>query len=179
MRLRYRIFMEFIIYVLVYIMFVGCSISGDNGNDFTILSTNSDSTLSDNTYLSSNTDETIHENDSLDSWIGDYSYIESEEPDQTIYHNLEIYKEGDAYFANIYTDGFQSMKRLKALVIGDSNYIDMLFYDYLPENISRNYIKDDILLSFKKSDSHIYTIWGEYTASFINHQDEGLYFIRK
>lgn len=97
----------------------------------------------------------------MESWIGNYTFSEYAPPDQNMFYEFSIYKENDNYYAKINIDGFQTIKRLQAKVSGDENSIKLLFYKYLPENQFERYVEGDILLSFEKRNSNLYTEWGK------------------
>ncbi len=107
-----------------------------------------------------NTGDGIDE-DSLESWVGDYSYTEYAPPDQNMFYSLIIYEENHDYYADIYIDGFQTAKRLRAKVAGNGLSVDLIFDSYLPDSMFDIYEEGDILLSFTKSGSRFLTSWGE------------------
>lgn len=97
----------------------------------------------------------------LQTWIGEYSFYEFIPPDINMDYNIVIYKENGGFFAKITIDGFQTMKRIKAKVSVNKELIDIVFEEYLPDNMFELYAKGDVLLSFKKAGSNIYTNWGK------------------
>lgn len=106
-------------------------------------------------------DKDVIDSETLESWVGNYLFSEYAPPNQNLFYEISIYKEEDDYFAKISIDGFQTMKRLKTKVSGDENTIKLLFDKYLPDNLWESYDEGDILLSFEKRNSKLYTFWGE------------------
>jgi hypothetical protein len=115
-------------------------------------------------------------NSSLESWIGDYTFSESATPNINMYYQISVYKNNNNYYAAINIDGFQTMARLLATVSGDNNSIKLIFNKYLPDNFLGSYNKGDILLSFQKNNSKLYTIWGEIQPILLsNNKSGGIY----
>lgn len=110
---------------------------------------------------SSNENETNSESSRLESWLGQYTFSEFIPPDQNMYYSISINQENGKYYAQINIDGFQTMQRLKAKVLGDENDIQLIFEDYLPDNVLEPYDKGDILLSLKKENEGLYTFWNK------------------
>jgi len=75
-----------------------------------------------------------------------------------------------------FIDGYQTLERNLARVIGDENSIRFEFLDYLPENMYEPYKKGDILLQFKKENSKIITIWGKIGPLLLENRKPGVYF---
>lgn len=105
--------------------------------------------------------KSIATSQSLDSWIGDYSFSEFVPPDQNMFYSISIFKENDRYFAEINIDGFQTMERLKAEVEGGENSVKFIFSEYLPDNMLEPYKVGDILLRFEREKLGINTFWGK------------------
>lgn len=97
----------------------------------------------------------------LESWIGDYTFSEFSPPDQNMFYSITIYKEDSNYYADIIIFGFQTLSELRATVLGEENSIKLVFEKYLPDNMYEPYNKGDILLSFEKRNSLLYTTWGK------------------
>ena len=109
--------------------------------------------------------KTIPERDSMNgnglrTWIGEYSFDEFIPPNINMVYNINIYEENNSYLANIDIDGFQTITRIKANVLGNQRSINIVFQEYLPDNRFESYSKGDVLLNFKKVNSKIYTDWG-------------------
>ena len=96
----------------------------------------------------------------LDSWIGNYDFYEFSEPNMNMVYHIEIYKHMEKYFASINIDGFQTMGRIKADVIGNTKSIKLIFNSYLADNVSELYQKGDALLLLRKGDK-LLTSWLE------------------
>jgi hypothetical protein len=112
----------------------------------------------------------------LESWIGNYSFSECAPPNQNMFYSISVYKENSNYYAKIEIDGFQTLQRLQAIVEGDKNRIKLLFYKYLPDNTFEPYSKGDVLLSFKKNNSKLYTAWRKIEPLLLKNKTENVYF---
>lgn len=134
--------------IAVYSSMLGCSAKND-------------SIVKYNSYIDDERQETSEDKVTIESWVGNYTYSEFIEPDQNMFYSIVIFNENDAYCAEISIDGFQRLERLNAIVQGDGNSIELVFKEYLPDNIMEFYEEGDILLSFKKSDLGIITSWGK------------------
>ncbi|MCP3772181.1 DUF5991 domain-containing protein [Paenibacillus sp. MZ04-78.2] len=95
----------------------------------------------------------------LESWVGEYEFSEYAPPNQNMFYQISIYKEGKSYYAKIDIDGFQTMERLQAQVEGDGKAIKIIFDKYLPDNLWEPYQPGDILLRLEKTDSALNTFW--------------------
>ncbi|MFW6016143.1 MAG: DUF5991 domain-containing protein [bacterium] len=118
-------------------------------------------------------DVTDEETDALESWVGEYEFSEFAPPDQNKFYEISLYKENSNYYADISIDGFQTIIRLQTKVIGDENSINLVFEKYLPDNLFESYNKGDILLSFEKENSEIYTSWGEIKPMLESNEKSG------
>lgn len=98
---------------------------------------------------------------SLETWTGDYTFEEYALPDQNMFYSISVYKENASYYAEINIDGFQTMERLKAKVVGNETSIDLLFDSYLPDNMIDAYKDGDHLLSLERTGSKLFTKWVE------------------
>jgi hypothetical protein len=97
----------------------------------------------------------------MESWIGDYSFSEYAPQDKNMFYSVSIYEKDGDYYADINILGFQTSKNLQAKVSGNENSIKLSFYKYLPDNVYELYNEGDILMSFEKKDSVLYTYWGK------------------
>jgi len=95
----------------------------------------------------------------LSDWVGEYGFYEFFQPNINMVYTITVYKEDEAYFANIVIDGFQTMERVKAKVVGDQESVAFMFDSYLPDNLYKPYSAGDVLLSFERKDDAIYTEW--------------------
>jgi len=116
------------------------------------------------------------ENNSLENWIGDYFFSEFNPPFQNMFFSVSIYKENNSFLSKIFIDGYQTLERNLAQVVGDENSIRFEFLDYLPEKMYEPYKKGDILLQFKKENSKIITIWGKIGPLLLENRKPGVYF---
>ena len=78
--------------------------------------------------------------------------------------------------ADINIDGFQTQKRIRSKVVEDNNKLNFTFFSYLSDNDYETYKDGDILLTFEKKDSNIYTIWGEMKPMIHDNNNYGIYF---
>ena len=112
---------------------------------------------------------TIIVDEDLESWGGDYFFEEVGSPTHhCMEYNIVIYSEGGKYYANISMDGWLTMNRLKAQVIGDDKFIQFVFCEYLPDSYVPEYAQIEVgivLLSFERKGSELLTYWG-YIKSF-------------
>lgn len=114
---------------------------------------------------------------SLESWIGDYTFSEFVEPNINMFYSIMIYKVNDKIYADISIDGFQRLERVKANVKGDGELIEISFLEYLPDNLMELYEDDDILLFLEKKDSDIYTSWEGIQPISPENKELGIYFV--
>ncbi len=164
-----KVTMYITIFLIIFIFFVGCSKIVnpiDQTSTLTLASTNipkaaNSSNDSINTTDNSGNVGTEKDPSTLQSWIGNYTFSEYASPDQNMFYTISIFKDLNDYYAKISIDGFQTILRLQAKVIGDEKSIKLVFNEYLPDNQFEPYNEGDILLSFEKGDSEIYTTWGE------------------
>ncbi|RCX17265.1 hypothetical protein DFR58_108160 [Anaerobacterium chartisolvens] len=113
--------------------------------------------------ISNNSNNASKQQDNLllKSWAGNYVFSEFAPPNQNMFYRFSVYEENGEYYADINIDGFQTIIRLKAKVLGDEEAIKLAFYKYLPDNISEQFMEGDVLLSFEKKNSKLYTFWGK------------------
>jgi hypothetical protein len=97
----------------------------------------------------------------LDLWQGQYCFDEFFPPHYGRICNLEIQNEKNGYFAIISMDGWQTLTRLKASVQGSQDRIDIIFQEYLPENLFEPYEEGDVLFSLYWDEGVLYTEWEE------------------
>ena len=118
--------------------------------------------------------------DNLGCWIGQYEFNECTNVARIlILYDINIYKEDENYFADIYIDGFKITQRLTAKVNGDENAIDLAFEKYLPDNISTPYEEGDLLLKLSKEGENILTEWGKIKAIDEYSQDSNKIYFTK
>jgi hypothetical protein len=160
-----------ILYLFVVTFFIGCTEANNNSNT-------SDSFYTSDCYNSSQltAENNTTSSSSIFSWIGYYGFSESAKPNQLMLYYIKIFEEDEIVYADIYIDGFQTMSRIRATVVGDQDHIDLLFNNYLPDNVFEIHEKGDILISFEKKDSQLYTIWGQIQPLRADNIEPGLYF---
>lgn len=127
-----------------------------------------------NNEVSESTDVTMN---SIESWIGDYTFSEFIEPNINMFYSIMIYKMNGVVYADVSVDGFQRLERVKANVKGDGNIIEIAFLEYLPDNLMELYEEDDLLLFLEKKDSEIYTSWGVIQPLSPENEELGIYFV--
>lgn len=127
----------------------------------------------------SNQQNNIISNDeiNIDEMIGDYSFTEYSEPNQTWVYKLKIYNDNDKYYADVNVDGFQTMVRLRTEVIKDDSGLSFSFDKVLEDHTTGNYTTGDILFRLYKKDNYIYTKWNKMQPMLSNNKDDGIYFI--
>ena len=103
-------------------------------------------------------------NEKLESWVGDYYFEEVGSPTHhCMEYNIAIYNESGEYYANISIDGWLTLYRLKAKVVGDDKFIKLVFCEYLPDSYVPEYAQmevDVVLLSFERNEADLLTYWG-------------------
>jgi hypothetical protein len=109
----------------------------------------------------------------FETWVGKYSFSEFVPPDENMFYAISIYKDEGIYYADISMNGFQTIQRLRAKVDGNKNSIKLRFDKYLPDNRFEPYKVGDILLSFEKSGSDLYTFWGKIEPIHKNNKKSG------
>lgn len=168
-----------IMFILACSLLIGCS-SIETGLNQSLSNksphtqaTDIQNPVNENSSNSLGEDRTTTDSQPLESWIGDYTFSEFAPPNQNMFYRISIYKENDDYYAEINIDGFQTIRRLQAKVIGDESSIKLIFNKYLPENLMEPYVEGDILLSFEKRNSHLYTFWGKIQPILENNTKSG------
>lgn len=131
-------------------------------------------------YSLQEADKSILHDDDLNVWVGKYEFYEFAEPHYNMAYDMKIYKEKDAYYADINIDGVQTMKRIKAKVHGDQENIDVIFEIYLPDNWVESYAEDDILFSFKMENGDLNTYWDRiHPMAYANEESGKIYFVKQ
>jgi len=130
-------------------------------------------------HVNTISDQTDANNVNLNEWVGDYGFYEFCPPNINMMYGINIYKENGCYFAKINIDGFQTIKRIKAKVLGDQDVIHLDFETYLPDSMGDDLSKDDVLLSFKKVDSEIFTNWGKIEPILPENKGSGKVYFTK
>lgn len=155
-----RSIINLVILLFVFYLLIGCLIANANSNIPVASKLTHSSTLK--------------------SWVREYLFSEYAPPDENMFYGFSIYKKNNSYYADISIDGFQTMARLQAKVLGDKNSIKLLFDKYLPDNNFEPYKKGDVLLSLKKTNSKIYTYWGKIQPMLYSNMKSGkVYFKTK
>ena len=112
----------------------------------------------------------------LDSWLGQYRFVEAPAELSTWKHSITIYKDSREYYAHITVDGRQTQMHLQAKVEGDNGAIHLIFDKYLPENMFESYTPGQFLLSLRINGSTVFTEWGALKPLGTERQDAGVYF---
>ena len=123
----------------------------------------------------------------LDKWIGEYTFTEFWEPYAhelpvgLMVYSITVNIKDSAYYAEVYIDGNMTMKRLKARVTGSEEFIELVFENYLPDNMNfviEPYKEGDLLLRLKRNNIEITTQWGALTPVLPENNQEGVYFLK-
>lgn len=126
------------------------------------------------TLNATNTHNTIDTSSkNLSNWLGNYEFTEYAEPDVDMEYKINISKKDGKYLASIYIDGFQTVLRIQANIVGNSSSIKFIFEKYLPDNLFEVFSKGDTLLEFKQRNSSVYTYWGEIQPAVLKNQKTG------
>jgi|GEM_PF-6477659 len=117
----------------------------------------------------------------LDGWLGDYGFSEwwahNSDINAFMHYRITIYKGEDAlYYADIEIDGYQTMDRIRAIVQGDEENINIIFSSYLPDILHERYEKGDILLRLRKYREDILTYWGKLEPVLNYNMQSGRHF---
>lgn len=115
------------------------------------------------------------------SWEGEYSFCESSdaaESDSNMIctYKINIYEENNKLYGEIAADGFQTMERIMTEINESDSKIDFVFSSYLHENVTGEYEKGDVLLSFERKNGGIVTVWNEMKPMLTEHYSSGIYF---
>lgn len=116
---------------------------------------------------------------SMDSWVGEYSFEEYTPPNIGRMYYVTIY-EDDGLYAHIKVDGFQTLLRLKTKVVNNGDEILFEFIDYY-EDEDRNSItlnEGDILLRFQRQNDGLITLWEKLQPVVTKNEEPGVYFKR-
>ena len=110
-------------------------------------------------------------------WYGDYYFEEFAPPDQNMVYNISITNDE----SNVEIDGFQTMARKKAWVVGNANYIEIVFDGYGDDDMFKSdyYIVGQLLLTFTRKGDEIITTWGRLEPILPENNAPGLYFKKK
>lgn len=117
-------------------------------------------------------------NSTIEDWVGNYRFEEGD-TGMSWEYNLSIKKENNKVIAYIYLDGYMKMIRIKAETVGNSNNINLIFDDYLTDNIGKLHgvSKGDCLLTMKRNNDIIYTYWGVLEPELDDNRKNGeIYF---
>ena len=113
---------------------------------------------------------------SLDSWIGQYVFVEAPAGRYVWRHEIAIHKEGEEYYAKITVDGTQTNVRVQANVVGDSISIQLVFNKYLDDHMFGTYEQGQLLLTLKMNGSKVLTEWATLKPIATEPYDTGFFF---
>ena len=91
---------------------------------------------------------------SLDTWLGSYTYHESE-----LEYSINVFPLEDRYYATVQVDGEHPI-HLLATVEGNAEEISFVFMNNMPGNARNVFHADDVLLSFRLTSDGLHTTWG-------------------
>ncbi|MCL2109029.1 MAG: DUF5991 domain-containing protein [Oscillospiraceae bacterium] len=121
-------------------------------------------------------------NADLTHWLGVYrfsEFIEGQAGSNIMMdYTIKIYEENNSYRAIISRLGWQTWEEIKASVVGDETSVDIIFDEYIQVNLSEQFEKGDILLSFQMNNSRLLTQWHEIYPINPDNQEIGEYFIK-
>lgn len=123
-----------------------------------------------------------HEDD-LITWLGEYTFNENfSDPNyapMVMDYNIKIYNEGGIYYADLEIVGQTTWIHVKANVYGDAEWISLVNYQELPDNMTFNAKSNVVMISFRKKNENIYTYWGEIEPMLIENAESGKnYFVK-
>lgn len=117
-----------------------------------------------------------------DQWIGDYHFDEFALPHQNMDYKMSIAKHPESSLLSVYleVDGSQTMTRKKARVVGNANYIEIVFDssgddDMFPDS----YLPGEIIVSFSRKGDELYTAWGRLKPMLPENNAPGRYFEKR
>ena len=106
----------------------------------------------------------------LNCWVGTYKFEETLnllDDDRyndifNCYYKIVIYEENGKYFANIEIDyEVPPISKIQAKVFGNEEWISLTLLKYLNSGVLSSSSKpNDVLISFRRQGSEIYTYWG-------------------
>ena len=121
----------------------------------------------------------------LETWVGEYEFFEGyfdptfNHPPLNMSYHIQIYENEGSYYADLEISGHMTYTKIRAGVYGDEECINLVFLEYLPENMGNEIYDDCELLSFRKDGEDIYTYWGKVEAIFYENQSPGeIYFTK-
>lgn len=114
------------------------------------------------------------------SWEGKYGFYEFAEPDKNMLYDVQIYKKGSEYYANINIDGWMTALSMRANITEQNNEIALIFDKYIgDDNNSTVYKKGDILFSLKKEENVINTYWDKLKPMLLANKKNGKVYFTK
>ena len=162
---------------IIIMLIVGIGLFATNTISFGSKTDENEQTSNNNNNSNQQSNITGNEEINIDELLGDYSFTEYNEPNQTWVYKLKIYNDNDKYYADINVDGFQTMVRLRTEVIKDDTGLKFSFDKVLDEHATGNYSTGDILFKLYKKGNYIYTKWEKMQPMLSNNKDDGVYFI--
>ena len=123
---------------------------------------------------------------SCDEWIGEYSFDEFAPPNQNMDYKITITKHPEWSFlsAQIEIDGFQTMERKNALVVGNAEHIELVFDSYGEDDMDlafpgNRYLKGEIVATLYRKSGDIFTAWGRLEPMLPENMVRGVYFVKE
>jgi hypothetical protein len=102
-----------------------------------------------------------------EEWIGDYDFYEYAPPDHNMVYSISIgeHPEWPLLTAHIEIDGFQTEVKQQARVVGNANYIEIVYSSYLSglryaDFAGVPFREGEIMLTLTRDGDDIYTAWG-------------------
>ena len=111
-----------------------------------------------------------------DEWIGEYAFYELTPPDDHSGYHISIYKVNDWLESNIQIDGFDAMAKRRTQIVGNPNYVEVVFAEYIWDEAGLFFDMGDLMLTLTKRDGELYTAWGKMQPILGGNATPGVYF---
>jgi len=119
-----------------------------------------------------------------EEWIGDYYFTEFASPNQNMEYRISItqHERYDDLTVLVEINGFQTEMMLQGWVVGNNNYVEIVFEDYVrgyrPRNAQASDLlhEGDILVTFTKWYEDITTTWGKLQPMLPENEHPGTRF---
>lgn len=82
-------------------------------------------------------------------------------------YDINVYKENDAYYADVEINGQMTAINLKTRLYGNAEWASLVIVEYYPEHVTGiSEMEDNVILSLRRQNDKIYTYWGEYRVTY-------------
>lgn len=112
-----------------------------------------------------------YSNDDMEVWVGEYGFTEVVSGDIMMFmiYDINVYKENDAYYADVEINGQMTGINLKARLYGNAEWASLVIVEYYPEHVTGiSEMEDNVILSLRRQGDKIYTYWGLMTPLLEN-----------